>query len=205
LINAKFFYTNDKDEGVLKYLKDVNLEFKTDKVSFIVHFVFDANPFFTNTELTKTYIYNDSQELIKVESSTINWASVEVNPTKILKKTQKKGGKAKKGPKETTTQYEDVESFFTIFRTDNLEDPEAEADVSQEEEEAEFIKEDLLPYALSYYLNIMPVDDDVGDEDSEEEDDHGHGGHGHHHGGGGHGKKGKGKGDEEQKEKCKNQ
>jgi len=174
-------------------LKDVNIEFKADKASFTVHFVFDANPFFSNTDITKSFIYNDSQELIKIESATIAWVSDDVNPTKILKKTQKKGkGKGKKTastPDTTTTQqYEDVESFFTIFKTDNLEDPEAEADVSQEEEEAEFIKEDLLPYALSYFLNIMPVDEDLGDEDEEDEDDddhgHGHGGgHGHHHGG----------------------
>jgi len=201
LTNSKFFYTNDKDEGVLKFLKDVNLEFKTDKASFTAHFVFEANPYFSNTDITKSFIYNESQELIKIESSTIAWASDDVNPTKILKKTQKKGKGKKTAAAETQQKYEDVESFFTIFRTDNLEDCEAEADASQEEEEAEFIKEDLFPFALSYYLNIMPVDEDLGDEDEEEEDDdHGHGGHGHHHG-----KKGKAKGGDEQKEKCKNQ
>jgi len=88
-----------------------------------------------------------------------------------------------------------------IIRTDNLEDPEAEADVSQEEEEAEFIRDDLLPYALNYYLNIMPVDEELGEyeDEEDEDDDHGHGHHGH-----GGKKRGKG-GKDEGKEKCKNQ
>lgn len=88
-----------------------------------------------------------------------------------------------------------MDSFFSIFRTDNLEDPEAEADVSQEEEEAEFIRDDLLPYALNYYLNIMPVDDECDeDNEDEEEDDH------HPHG-----KKAKAPKTTESEEKCKNQ
>jgi hypothetical protein len=194
IINAKFFYTNDRDENILKHINDVYMEFKPDKVSFTVHYKFDTNPFFSNSEITKTFIYNETQELTKIESSKINWHSDEVNPTKILKKTQKK---KKDKQKETTTQYEDVDSFFTVFRTDDLESPEAEADVSQEEEEADFIKEDLLPYALNYYLNIMPTEDDCGScEDDEEDDDH------HEHS---HKKKGKGGKTEEAKEKCKNQ
>jgi len=117
---------------------------------------------------------------------------------KMLKKTQKKKGKKEK--EATTQQYEDVESFFTIFKTEGLEDPEAEADVGQEEEEAEFITDDLLPFALNYYLNIMPVDDECcSDEEDDEDADDKH--HGHGHGGG----KKKGKGGEESKEKCKNQ
>lgn len=78
-----------------------------------------------------------------------------------------------------------------MFRTVNLEDPEAEADISQEEEEAEFIREDLLPYALNYYLNIMPVEDECGSCDEDGEGEHTHGD--------------KKKGNQEGKEKCKNQ
>jgi hypothetical protein len=90
LDNAKFFYTNEKDEGVLKHLKNVRMEFKEDKISFTVYYTFEANPYFSNTEIFKSYIYNESEDLIKIESSTINWISNEVNPTKTLKKVQKK-------------------------------------------------------------------------------------------------------------------
>jgi hypothetical protein len=205
LYNAKYFYSNEKDETILKNLKDVRMEFKEDKISFSFILTFNPNPFFSNTEISKTYIFNNSQEIIKTESPTINWTSNELNPTKMLKKTQKKSKKyslileGAKKVSETSSQWEDVESFFSSFKNENFEDPEADADINQEEEEAEFIREDLMPYALNYYLNIMPVEDDCGscEEDDEDEDDH-QGGHGH-------AKKGaKGK-PSEAKEKCKNQ
>ena len=67
----------------------MRIAFKDDKLSFTVFYGFSPNPYFANTEITKTYIYNESQELIKIESSTINWVSDQVNSTKILKKTKK--------------------------------------------------------------------------------------------------------------------
>jgi hypothetical protein len=177
------------------------MEIKQDKISFTVFFAFEANTYFQNTELWKSFIYNESQDLIKIESSTINWNSNEVNPTKMLKKTQKKSNfflilEGKKD-KETTSQWEDVESFFSIFKNENnLEDPDAEADVQNEEEEADVIKDDLLPNALSYYLNIMPAIEDCDSCEDEDIEDH-DGNHNHKHG-----KKG---GEKEGKEKCKNQ
>lgn len=71
-----------------------------------------------------------------------------------------------------------------------MEDPEAEADIGQEEEEADFIKEDLFPYALNYYLNIMPTEEDEGSYEEGEEDDQ---------------KGPKNSGNQDGKEKCKNQ
>jgi hypothetical protein len=94
-----------------------------------------------------------------------------------------------KKDKETSSQWEDVESFFSIFRNENLEDPEADADAGQEEEEADFLREDFFPYALNYYLNIMPMEDDEGSFEEGEDDD----------------QKGPSKGNQEGKEKCKNQ
>ena len=88
--NSRFFFSNERDEAVLKFLRNVRLEIKQDKISFTVFWTFEANPYFNNTELTKSYIYNESEELIKIECSTINWNSNEVNTTKMQKKTQKK-------------------------------------------------------------------------------------------------------------------
>lgn len=175
------------------------MEIKPDKVSFTVFYTFDANTYFANTELWKTYIFNESQDLVKIESSTINWNSNEVNPTKMMKKTQKKSNfslipEGKKGG-ETSAQWEDVESFFSMFKTANLEDPDSEADVQTEEEEADFIKEDLLPNSLNYYMNLMPSAEDLDSGDEEEEDDS-------HHKGPGKNKNAQGG---ETKEKCKNQ
>lgn len=66
------------------------MEIKEDKISFTVYFNFNTNPYFSNTEIYKSFIYNESQDLIRVESSSINWNSNDVNPTKTLKKVQKK-------------------------------------------------------------------------------------------------------------------
>jgi len=93
LINSKYFYTNKNDEEILKFLNEVRMEFKEDKVSFTVTYRFDTNTFFNNVELSKTYFYNETQELLKVESTIINWASEEKNPTKVLNKKVKKNKK----------------------------------------------------------------------------------------------------------------
>jgi len=167
LINSKYFYTNKNDEEILKFLNEVRMEFKEDKVSFTVFFRFDTNTYFNNVELSKSFFYNETQELLKVESTIINWASDEKNPTKVLaKKTKKQKGKQPK----TTSQWEEVESFFKIFKSMVLSEAEDEYDANVEEQEAEFMKDDFIPYALNYYLNIMPIEGQDDDEDSGDHD-----------------------------------
>jgi len=123
--------------------------------------------FFNNVELSKTYFYNETQELLKVESTIINWASEEKNPTKVLnKKVKKQKGKQSKA----TSQWEEVESFFKIFKSMVLSEAEDEYDANVEEQEAEFIRDDFLPYSLNYYLNIMPIEGEDNDDDSGDHD-----------------------------------
>jgi nucleosome assembly protein 1-like 1 len=90
LQKSKYFFLNQKDEMVMKFLKDITMEFKEDKVSFTITFKFEPNDFFNNAEITKTYFLNEYQEVERVESSLINWTSDEKNPMKEMKKKQKK-------------------------------------------------------------------------------------------------------------------
>jgi hypothetical protein len=90
LQKSKYFYFNQKDESVMKFFKDICMEFKEDKVSFSVTFKFEPNEFFNNVEITKTYFLSEYQEVDRVESSLINWTSDEKNPMKEMKKKQKK-------------------------------------------------------------------------------------------------------------------
>ena len=90
LQKSKFFFTNKKDEEVLKLLKDIRIDYNDDKVSFTVTLKFEPNDYFNNTEIKKTYFFNEDNELDKVESTLINWTSEEKNPMKELKKKQKK-------------------------------------------------------------------------------------------------------------------
>lgn len=92
-----------------------------------------------------------------------------------------------------------MESLFKIFKNLNAKDSEDDYEVSEEEREAEFWKDDFFPNALGYYLDIIPIEgDDYDDEEEEESDD-------------GDAKKNKkvkgpsGGGKDEGKEKCKNQ
>jgi nucleosome assembly protein 1-like 1 len=81
-----FFPVNERDEEILKHLKDVRINNHEDKLSFTVEFVFDTNEYFTNTSLTKTYLYQvKDQECHKIESSTISWTSPDKIPNKIIK------------------------------------------------------------------------------------------------------------------------
>jgi len=77
----------------------------------------------------------------------------------------------------------------------NSKDVEDEYEVSEEEREAEFWKDDFFPNALGYYLDIIPIEgeDDFDEEEEEEDDDNQDK------------KKGKKGGKDEGKEKCKNQ
>ena len=86
-----------------------------------------------------------------------------------------------------------MESFFKIFKTLVAKDVEDDYEVSEEEREADFFKDDLFPNALGYYLDIIPVEGDEDDEEEEEEDDTKHD------------KNKKSAGKDEGKEKCKNQ
>lgn len=90
LLISKYFYTNKNDEAILKFLTDIRMDFKEDKISFSITFKFDPNDFFNNVEIVKTYHFNENQELEKVESTAINWVSEEKNPMKELKKKKKK-------------------------------------------------------------------------------------------------------------------
>lgn len=90
LQKAKYFIVNKKDEEILKFLKDIKIDYKDDKVSFSVTFTFNPNDYFNNATITKTYVYNEDQDLEKVESTQINWSSDDKNPMKELKKKQKK-------------------------------------------------------------------------------------------------------------------
>jgi len=85
LSNSKDFYeVNEKDEKILKFLKDIRIVYFEDKLSYTIEFLFSANEFFTNEKLTKTYTFDgNNHQCKKIEGSTINWVSVDKIPNKI--------------------------------------------------------------------------------------------------------------------------
>jgi len=87
-INSKFFIVNENDEEILKHLKDVTLTLSEGKLDYTVNFHFEANPYFDETLLTKSFVYDTTTyEPSHASSSTITWKDGK-NPT-IKTKTKK--------------------------------------------------------------------------------------------------------------------
>ena len=55
---------SERDEGALKYLKDIKWSRIENPKGFKLEFFFDTNPYFINSVLTKTYHMIDEDEPI---------------------------------------------------------------------------------------------------------------------------------------------
>jgi nucleosome assembly protein 1-like 1 len=174
---------NKNDAKVLSHIKDITSEMKATG-DFTLNFFFAANPYFEHDVLTREFIVDsEKQSISKIVSTKINWKSEEVNPT-VEKKTKKIKNK-KKGDTKTVTKYEEVESFFLFFKDYDINNKKEEEDDQDEEEEGMnedeiieeeydlglFVKEELIPYAIEYYLGVAGEDDFEGAEDGENGED----------------------------------
>ena len=127
--NSNNFDLTKIDEDILKYLFNIELEMLEDNLSYRINFYFIKNKYFTNNKLSKTYFVNKkTKECQKTESTIIDWTG-KINPNKVKNK--------------------NTESFFDIFI--NKQDDIMEA----ENIEGENFKNDLIPFSLEYYLNLM--------------------------------------------------
>ncbi|KAJ9511508.1 hypothetical protein QJQ45_029831 [Haematococcus lacustris] len=191
----------DKDIEVLKYLKDIMLRLPLllpppllllllqseplveDEVlhGFKLKFLFDENPYFTNTVLEKAYhmLPEDDGVLEKAEGTKIEWKAGRDVTIKIMKKKPKKGAKPDAKPQIKT---EKVDSFFNFFSPPELPDDDEEIDEEVMDElqatiEADYevgavIREKLIPNAVDWFTGeAMDEEDAFGMEDYDEEDD----------------------------------
>ncbi|XP_058115470.1 nucleosome assembly protein 1;3-like [Magnolia sinica] len=117
---------SERDEGALKYLKDIKWFRVNDPKCFKLEFFFDPNPYFKNTILTKTYHMIDDDESIleKVIGTEIEWYPGKCLTQKVLKK------KPKKGPKNAKpiTKTEQCDSFFNFFNPPQVLDDDDDID-----------------------------------------------------------------------------
>lgn len=173
---------NTKDEKILKHLTDITLDYK-ENGNFTLFFHFSSNEYFSHTALTREFIMSpDAHTISKIVSTKIEWANEEVNPT-VAKKKKKVKSKGK-GEVKTIVKLEECESFFNFFKDYSAEEQQKklenkEENESEEEEDTNiyieeeydlgiFIKDELIPYSLEYYLDIV---DEEGDEEMEEDED----------------------------------
>ncbi|GAB2225530.1 hypothetical protein Droror1_Dr00006326 [Drosera rotundifolia] len=118
----------ERDEGALKYLKDIRWSRIDEPKGFKLEFFFNPNPYFKNTVLTKTYNMVDEDEPIleKAIGTEIDWYPGKCLTQKLLKKKPKKSSKNAK----PITKIEKCESFFNFFSPPVI--PEEDEDLDDE-------------------------------------------------------------------------
>ncbi|XP_060209929.1 nucleosome assembly protein 1;2-like isoform X2 [Lycium barbarum] len=175
----------ERDEGALKFLKDIKWTRIDNPKGFKLEFFFDTNPYFKNTVLTKTYHMIDEDEPIleKALGTEIEWYPGKCLTQKILKKKPKKGSKNAK----PITKTEQCESFFNFFSPPQVPEDEEDIDEDAAEELQSLMEQDydigstirdkIIPHAVSWFTgeaaedDFADLEDDDNDDDDEEDDD----------------------------------
>ncbi|CAA6672797.1 unnamed protein product [Spirodela intermedia] len=164
----------ERDEGALKFLKDIKWSRIDSPRGFKLEFFFDSNPYFKNTVLTKTYHMIDDDEPILEKAIGCFYY-----PLKILKKKPKKGSKNSK----PITKTENCESFFNFFNPPQVPDDDVDLDedaaedlqnqMEQDYDIGSTIRDKIIPHAVSWFTGEAVQGDEfeIGDEEDDDEDD----------------------------------
>lgn len=205
----------EKDRPILRHLQNVECELHSTGYGFDLIFTFEKNEYFKNAQLKKSFVLTRQNIIEKCEGTEIDW----IDGKDVTKKKIKKKQKAKKGqPGKTITKVVEQESFFNFFKTivmpdekelaegkppkeDEDDEEGGEKDVAEQMDEdfdmGNEFKDQLIPLALEYYLEV--IEEDEGDDEDDDccDDD----GCGHKHGGAKGGKDSDGDDDEDEKPK----
>ncbi|KAL5768597.1 hypothetical protein ACOSQ2_015380 [Xanthoceras sorbifolium] len=169
----------ERDEGALKFLKDIKWCRIEDPKGFKLEFFFDTNPYFKNSVLTKTYHMIDEDEPIleKAIGTEIEWYPGKCLTQKLLKKKPKKGSKNAK----PITKTEECESFFNFFSPPQVPDDDEDIDEDTAEElqnqmEQDYdigstIRDKVIPHAVSWFTGEAVQGDELEIEDDEDDED----------------------------------
>ncbi|XP_031488803.1 nucleosome assembly protein 1;3-like isoform X2 [Nymphaea colorata] len=174
---------SERDEGALKYLKDIKWARIDNPKGFKLEFFFETNPYFKNSVLTKTYHMIDEDEPIleRAIGTEIEWYPGKILTQKVLKKKPKKGSKNAK----PITKTEDCESFFNFFNPPQVPDDDEDMDEDTAEQLQNLMEQDydigstvrdkIIPHAVSWFtgeaVQAEDFEDIEGDEDDEDEGD----------------------------------
>ena len=185
LINADFYH-GDCDAAILEHLEHIEAKTEEDEIDggkkiITLTFGFSDNNFFENKELW-VKLHSEHDAAVRSEASEIKWKN---NPT--VEKTQKKQKNKRSGQTRVINKEVQKTSFFEIFNKYEADDEEEENDDKNHENDEgsmnlyileETVNDilDMMPYALEYYLNVRPDEDDEGKtiEEEEEDDDEDH-------------------------------
>ncbi|RSH88594.1 hypothetical protein EHS25_002821 [Saitozyma podzolica] len=186
----------DSDEEALKTLQDIRLSYLDDKPGFRLHFTFGPNEFFEDSELTKTYYYQEEVgyggDFVydKAIGQDIKWKEEKdlTKKVEIKKQRNKTTGRTRVIRKVVPT-----DSFFNFFKPPQPPTPEQLENAEIEEEEIEELdarleldyqlgedfKEKIIPRAVDFFTgkaleyedDMEEFDEEFDDEDDFEDDD----------------------------------
>uniref|UniRef100_A0A182MCM0 Nucleosome assembly protein 1-like 1 n=1 Tax=Anopheles culicifacies TaxID=139723 RepID=A0A182MCM0_9DIPT len=173
------------DEPVLEYLRNLNIVYEKDPMSYVIEFHFDTNPYFKDTVLTKKYFLRckidkdepfsfEGPEIYKCTGCPINWNPGKNVTVKTIKKQQKH---KQRNATRMVMKTQPTESFFNFFspprvQEDDTLDPETQFLIGRDFEVGHFLRARIIPKAVLYYTGeVMDEDDDDDDEEEEEEED----------------------------------
>ena len=185
LENCQDIMINDKDKNILKKLKLIKCT-PEENGNFTLEFFFEPNDYFTNEVLKREFILDEDYDIKEIKSDEIQWKSDEVNPTIEIKQKKVKNKRTKQI--KNVKKKEKIPSFFSSFRNfvkkegdkpkdddkdeDDDEDEGDEMTIEDEYDQALQFKEEIIPYAIEYYLGIADdEEDDLGGEEDEEEEE----------------------------------
>ena len=78
----------------MRGLEDISCKLHTEDAGFDLEFKFEANDFFNNTSLTKTYMIPKENVIEKIIGSNIEWKEGKnITEKKVKKKSKNKKGK----------------------------------------------------------------------------------------------------------------
>lgn len=179
----------EKDRPILMYLQDISCDLHNPGYGFDLTFTFEKNDYFKNAQLRKSFVMTRQNVIEKCDGTEIEWKDgKDVTKKKIKKKQKSKKGQAGK----TITKTVEQESFFNFFKTIAMPDEkdlvdgkapakEPEDDEKPEKDVGELMDEDfdmgnefkdqLIPLALEYYLEVIEEDEDDGEDDGEDDDE----------------------------------
>ena len=185
LENCQDIMINEKDKNVLKKLKLIKCT-PEENGNFTLEFFFEPNEYFENEVLKREFILDEDYDIKEIKSDEIKWKSDEVNPTIEIKQKKVKNKRTKQI--KTVQKKEKIPSFFSSFKNlvkkdgDKAKDNEKDDDdddeegdemtIEEEYDQALQFKEEIIPYAIEYYLGIADDgEDDLGGEEDEEDEE----------------------------------
>ncbi|KAJ2078588.1 histone chaperone [Coemansia sp. RSA 988] len=185
----------ERDEDAIQHLRDVRLTYLEDKPGFKLEFEFAENIYFSNTVLSKTYYYVQSDVTGDFEFGSSKGTEIAWKPEHDLSVTIETKKQRHKTTNRTRIVKKTVpaETFFTFFSTVQEPDVDDDSELAEETRDrieldyelAEEFKEKIVPCAIDWFTGKALayegldedeyddgfMDDYYDDEDDDEDDD----------------------------------